>query len=190
MVWSVYVSHVTFYCCVFTANGTAGGEFNNVDGGWGRGHGHGRGRGGRSTGGRGGFRGHDREQDPGSYEEISGDMEHGADVMKFIHCLLTYMNMTGLLDCISWFTLVSGFAGRGQGRGRSVGRGRGFRTDGPLPASATTGAVWSAFRCRYQVLYWFFIFKHFTKCMYNEYCELWPIFSIASLLSTCDHFLP
>jgi hypothetical protein len=71
-----------------------------------------------------------------------------------------------------------------------VGRGRGFRTDGPLPASATTGAVWSAFRCRYQVLYWFFIFKHFTKCMYNEYCELWPIFSIASLLSTCDHFLP
>jgi hypothetical protein len=93
---------VTFYCCVYTANGTAGGEFNNVDGGWGRGHGHGRGRGGRSTGGRGGFRGHDREQDPGSYEEISG---------------------------------------RGQGRGRSVVRGRGFRTDGPLPASATTGAV-------------------------------------------------
>jgi hypothetical protein len=22
---------------------------------------------------------------------------------------------------------------------------------------------------------------HFTKCMYNEYCDLWPIFSIASL---------
>jgi hypothetical protein len=79
-----------------------------------------------------------------------------------------------------------------------VGRGRGFRTDGPLPASAMSGAVWSAFRCCYQVVYWFFIFKqlsdvvkgcHFTKSMYNEYCELWPIF-IASLLSTCDHFLP
>lgn len=56
-----------------SGNGIAGGEFNNVDDGWGRGRGRGRGRGGRGSGGRGGgFRGHVREQDSGGYEETSG----------------------------------------------------------------------------------------------------------------------
>jgi len=59
-----------------SGNGIAGGEFNNVDDGWGRGRGRGRGRGGRGSGGRGGFRGHVREQDSGGYEETSGNMIH------------------------------------------------------------------------------------------------------------------
>jgi hypothetical protein len=77
-----------------SGNGIAGGEFINVDDGWGRGRGRGRGRGGRGSGGRGGgFRGHVREQDSGGYEETSGNMTHRTDPRKYTNCLLIYNNM-------------------------------------------------------------------------------------------------
>jgi hypothetical protein len=75
-----------------SGNGIVGGEFNNVDDGWGRGRGRGRGRGGRGSGGRGGFRGHVREQDSGGYEETSGNI-HRTDPRNYTNCLLIYNNM-------------------------------------------------------------------------------------------------